>query len=50
MKKEELKTIISNKKLPTHIAIILDGNGRWAKKGLCQEPSVIKKVLKLYKK
>lgn len=34
MKKEELKTIILNKKLPTHIAIILDGNGRWAKKRL----------------
>ena len=28
MKKEETK------KLPTHVAIIMDGNGRWAKKRL----------------
>ena len=34
MKKEELKTIILNKKLPTHIAIILDGNCRRAKNRL----------------
>ena len=33
MKKEELKTIILNKKLPTHIAIILDGNGDYVARG-----------------
>ncbi len=32
MKKEELKTEILKKPLPRNIAIILDGNGRWAKK------------------
>lgn len=36
MKKEELKNIIISKKLPSHIAIILDGNGRWAKKRMMQ--------------
>ena len=50
MKKEELKTIILNKKLPTHIAIILDGNGRWAKKRLMPRTFGHQKVLKLYKK
>lgn len=28
----DLKSQIDNKKLPQHIAIIMDGNGRWAKK------------------
>ncbi len=28
----DLKSQINNKKLPKHIAIIMDGNGRWAKK------------------
>ena len=28
----ELKDKIDKKKLPTHIAVIMDGNGRWAKK------------------
>lgn len=32
MKKEELLREIEKKPLPNHIAIILDGNGRWAKK------------------
>lgn len=32
MRKKELLTSIINKKIPTHIAFILDGNGRWAKK------------------
>ena len=29
-KPEEIKTEL--KKTPTHVAIIMDGNGRWAKK------------------
>lgn len=32
MNKDEILTIIRNKPLPNHIAIILDGNGRWAQK------------------
>ncbi len=32
MRKDELYNLIKNKKMPTHIAFILDGNGRWAKK------------------
>ncbi|HIE16458.1 MAG TPA: isoprenyl transferase, partial [Bacteroidales bacterium] len=28
----DIKTKINTKKLPAHIAIIMDGNGRWAKK------------------
>ena len=31
-KKEELLSELDHKKLPQHIAIIMDGNGRWAKK------------------
>lgn len=31
-KKEELLSKLDHKKLPQHIAIIMDGNGRWAKK------------------
>ena len=35
MKKNDLLEEITSKKMPTHIAFILDGNGRWAKnKGL----------------
>ena len=34
MKTEALKELILNKPLPKHIGIILDGNGRWAKKRL----------------
>ena len=30
--KEDLLSQINLKKLPTHIAIIMDGNGRWAQK------------------
>lgn len=29
--KEELRTLVNFDKLPEHIAIIMDGNGRWAK-------------------
>ena len=31
-KKEELLSKLDHKRLPQHIAIIMDGNGRWAKK------------------
>lgn len=31
MRKDELLKEIKNKKIPTHVAFILDGNGRWAK-------------------
>lgn len=31
MRKDELIKEIKNKKIPTHVALILDGNGRWAK-------------------
>lgn len=34
-------------KIPKHIAIIMDGNGRWAKKEIYQEVLDIKLVLKL---
>lgn len=30
--------------VPEHVAIIMDGNGRWAKKGLCQGLQDIMKV------
>ena len=30
--KKEKKIVIDNSKLPLHIAIIMDGNGRWAKR------------------
>ena len=33
-----------------HVAIIMDGNGRWGLKNIIQENSVIKKVLKQSKK
>lgn len=32
LSEEELLNLINKDKLPTHIAIIMDGNGRWAKK------------------
>ncbi len=32
MKKDELRTLIMEKPLPKNVGIILDGNGRWAKK------------------
>ena len=47
---------IDKQKLPTHVAIIMDGNGRWAtKKGLPrsfghkQGVNVLKKILKVAK-
>ncbi len=34
-REEELKAVISTEKVPDHVAIIMDGNGRWAiEKGL----------------
>jgi undecaprenyl diphosphate synthase len=32
VKKEEKNYLLDNNKIPAHIAIIMDGNGRWAKK------------------
>ncbi|WP_069649574.1 isoprenyl transferase [Caloranaerobacter ferrireducens] len=32
LKVEKLKSLIDKNKLPRHVAIIMDGNGRWAKK------------------
>lgn len=33
----------SEENVPEHIAIIMDGNGRWAKKGLCRVlPGIMK--------
>jgi len=52
-KNSDLLMKIDKQKLPKHIAIIMDGNGRWAtKKGLPrsfghkQGVSVLKKILK----
>ncbi|MBO8204720.1 isoprenyl transferase [Prochlorococcus marinus] len=55
-KNNELSKKIDNKKVPEHVAIIMDGNGRWAtKKGLPRSfghnkgVSVLKEVLKVSK-
>lgn len=47
--KKKTKTQVSKEQilkapLPQHIAIILDGNGRWAKKEDYQEQPVIKRA------
>ena len=34
----------SNMVIPAHVALILDGNGRWAREG-CQEHLVIKRAV-----
>jgi len=56
-KKSDLLKRIDNQKVPEHVAIIMDGNGRWAtKKGLPrsfghkQGVSVLKEILKSSKK
>ena len=50
MKKNDLLEEITSKKMPTHIAFILDGNGRWAKnKGLPRTAGHHKGAI-LYKK
>ena len=43
----ELIYNIDLENVPTHIAIIMDGNGRWAKKGSFQEPLDIRLEWKL---
>jgi len=55
-KNNDLSKRIDKKKIPEHIAIIMDGNGRWAtRKGLPrsfghqQGVSVLKKILKFAK-
>lgn len=37
---------LDSSNIPEHIAIIMDGNGRWAKKRKCLELKVITKVCK----
>ena len=32
-------------KLPRHIAVIMDGNGRWAENAACHAPPVIRPAL-----
>ena len=56
-KSNELSMIIDKQKVPEHVAIIMDGNGRWAtKKGLPrsfghkQGVSVLKEIIKVSKK
>ena len=36
-------------RVPNHIAIILDGNGRWQKKEACREASAMSKDVKIWK-
>ena len=38
---------LSDLKIPTHVSIIMDGNGRWAKSAACRELSGIKEVRKV---
>lgn len=38
--------MLDKKNIPQHIAIIMDGNGRWAKKEIYQEHLDIEQVLK----
>ena len=45
-KKEEKDYQIDMNNIPAHIAFIMDGNGRWAKKEKCHEHMVIMKVRK----
>ena len=56
-KNNKLSMIIDKQKVPEHVAIIMDGNGRWAtKKGLPRTyghkrgVSVLKEILKSSKK
>ena len=37
---------MNNINVPSHIAIIMDGNGRWAKERALNEQQVMKKELK----
>jgi len=56
-KNTELSKDIDNQRIPEHVAIIMDGNGRWATKkgfprsfGHNQGVSVLKKIIKISKK
>lgn len=33
--------MLDKERMPAHVAIIMDGNGRWAKKEICREWQVI---------
>ena len=37
IKKKKTEIILDKDNIPEHIAIIMDGNGRWAKKEIFQE-------------
>lgn len=39
----EIKDQIDRNKLPVHVAVIMDGNGRWAKSGVLPGLSVMRK-------
>lgn len=45
MKKGEKMALDSNMVIPAHVALILDGNGRWAKREGCQEHLAIKRAV-----
>ena len=56
-KNSELSKDIDSQRIPEHVAIIMDGNGRWATKkgfprsfGHNQGVSVLKKIIKISKK
>lgn len=43
------KGVVITMKIPQHVAIILDGNGRWAKVRECPETMVIRLGQKMWK-
>ncbi len=45
-REEEESVNISELKIPTHVSVIMDGNGRWAKMRGCPGPLGTKRVLR----
>lgn len=39
MAKNEKISLGENVSVPVHVGVIMDGNGRWAKRGVCPENS-----------